>query len=96
MARTPRPTLRIRSLCFAGPVAAAGLIALSGCAQSQVQKVRLNLTPSMRTLHETGAEQQNNLAIYYNENLRMMAQDLGRFWYTDRPSRLTREPIPHP
>jgi len=37
----------------------------------------------------------NTLAFTRDTNLRMLIQDLGRVFYTDRPSMLTPEPMPH-
>ena len=48
------------------------------------------------TLYEREEDIDNALTVTFDENLRMAVEDLGRFWYTDRPSRLTREPIPRP
>lgn len=72
-------------------------VAASGCGSSKDKRVgaiRSDLTPEMKTLHNRPDDVRNSLAIYYNEMERMMWQDLGRAFYTDRPSRLTPEPVP--
>ena len=72
---------------------------LAGCAGSDTAAaryaaVRDNPTPELDTLHQRPVEIDNKMALTFDENWRMFTQDLGRFWYTDRPSRLTREPVP--
>ena len=86
MSRTSRLAL---AAVFAGT---AGLSV--GCSSSKNSQVRNNLTPEMKTLYQRPDDVKNDLAIYFNESERMFWQDLGRAWYTDRPSRLTPEPIP--
>lgn len=89
--RAARRTLLVASL-VAGPI-----VLLAGCASSsdpQTEMIRKNPTPELDTLYQTPDDVQNVLAIMENENRRMRNQDLGRVFYTDRPSRLTREPVP--
>jgi hypothetical protein len=77
-----------------------GLAALlAGCAggdtaAARYASVRDNPTPELDTLYQRPVEIDNRIALTFDENWRMFTQDLGRFWYTDRPSRLTREPVP--
>lgn len=88
MSRTSR--LALVSLALA-----AACTLTVGCTSSKdkrVAKIRQNLTPELVTLYERQDDLDNNLAIYFNEMDRMFWQDLGRAWYTDRPSRLTPEP----
>jgi hypothetical protein len=79
---------------------ALGLAAIvGGCtgsdtAAARYASVRDNPTPELDTLYQRPVEVDNKLALTEDENWRMFTQDLGRFWYTDRPSRLTREPVP--
>lgn len=78
----------------------AGTLLATGCTNStrsdyaQAQKIRDNLTPELDTLYQRPDDIENSLAIMADENGRMIWQDLGRAMYTDRPSRLTREPVP--
>ncbi len=78
-------------------VCGLGVLLLGGCAgnslDARTSAIRSNLTPELRTLYQRPADVDNALAITFNENWRMFHQDMGRFFYTDRPSRLTREPI---
>jgi hypothetical protein len=85
------------------PTAAAlaiGLAAmLAGCAGSDTSAVRYasirdNPTPELDTLYQRPVEIDNRLTLTTDENLRMFVEDLGRMWLLDRPSRLTREPVP--
>lgn len=79
--------------------AAALTAVLAGCANDPFERatmIRLSPTPELKTLYQRPADVANAWAIMDDENWRMFNQDLGRAFYTDRPSRLTREPIPHP
>ncbi len=87
-----------RSLGVVGVVAAA---ALAGCTtatsqadHNQAEQIRADLTPELDTLYQRPDDVYNSLTIMADENGRMFWQDLGRAFYTDRPSRLTREPVP--
>ncbi len=81
--------------------ASAGVCVLAGCAGDdgtqayrEWQEIRGDATPELATLYQREADVDNALTVMENENKRMFLQDLGRVFYTDRPSRLTREPIP--
>ena len=71
---------------------AAAALSLTGCASRNAQ-IRANPTPELYTLTGRYVDQQNDFAIMWDENVRMLRQDWDRFWYIDRPSRLTPEPI---
>lgn len=94
-----RPTNALpRTLAMSG---GAALLAacLAGCGTNPFSRdamIRFNPTPELDTLYQRPVDVANAWAIMDDENWRMFNQDLGRAWYTDRPSRLTREPIPHP
>lgn len=77
-------------------VLASGLAGVAGCASSQYDQVKADPTPNLDTLYQRPEDVDNAMVVTFNENERMFWQDLGRFWLTDRPSRLTREPIPVP
>jgi len=81
-----------RSILACLALVAAGSLPLGGC--STASKYRANLTPDLKTLYQREDDIRNAMAIMSDENGRMLNQDLGRAFYTDRPSRLTREPIP--
>jgi hypothetical protein len=79
-------------------LAAMTLSPLVGCESAgdrRYRQIRGNLTPELRTLHERKVDQQNAIALTFDENGRMFNEDWGRFWMTDHPSRLSPEPIPH-
>ena len=81
--------------CFAA-VLAAGLSV--GCASHDIndvsyKSVRRHLTPELQTSIERPIDVDRNLAVTDNLNLRMMMDDLGRAYYSDRPTRLTPFPI---
>lgn len=87
--RISRPSLALAVI--------AGAALLVGCTSSsdrRASQIRGDLTPELKTLGKRPDDVKNSLAIYFNEMERMMYQDLGRAFYTDRPSRLTPEPIP--
>mgnify|MGYP001192678175 CR=1 FL=1 len=74
----------------------AGVALASGCSNDRrAVEVRNNLTPELKNLHDRPEDVKNSLAIYFNEMDRMFWQDVGRAFYTDRPSRLTAEPVPY-
>lgn len=76
---------------------AALLVGVSGgCESSRVDEVRADPTPDLETLYQSQDEIDNALTRTFDEDGRMFWQDLGRVFYVDRPSRLTREPVPVP
>lgn len=97
-------TTRVRrmSVLAIGSLTAAGLAAgLGGCSTAssqadyaQAETIRANLTPELDTLYQRPDDMSNAFVVMLDENGRMFWQDLGRALYTDRPSRLTREPVP--
>ncbi len=90
----PRATLSVLSLI--------AVVGLSGCSMlgprtshdPDASRIRKNPSPELHTLHETPHDVQNVIAIMQNENARMRNQDAQRVLMLDRPSRLTREPVP--
>jgi hypothetical protein len=79
-----------------GLLVGAGLLA--GCTNplSRDARIRFSPTPELDTLYQRPVDIANALTLQEDENWRMFNQDLGRAFYVDRPSRLTREPIVHP
>ncbi len=69
---------------------------LGGCTRSRDAQIRSDLTPELVTLHERQVDSDNAGALTFDENGRMFMEDLGRAFYTNRPSRLTPEPTPRP
>ena len=77
--------------------AAVGLaMACAGCTTTRLDEIRADLTPELETLHERLDDMDISGALMADENGRMFMQDLGRAFYTNRPSRLTPEPMPRP
>ncbi len=74
---------------------ASGLAGACGCS-SQYDEVKSDPTPNLDTLYQRPEDVDNAMTVTFDENARMFWQDMGRLWLTDRPSRLTREPIPVP
>ncbi len=71
---------------------------LGGCStgDQRLDDVRADPTPDLDTLYQRPVDVDNALTVMADENGRMFWQDLGRALLLDRPSRLTREPIPRP
>lgn len=86
---------RTLTACFFSACAATALIAASGCETSRYQSIKDDATPNLDTLYERPEDIDNAVVTTFDENGRMIWQDLGRAMYWDRPSRLTREPVPH-
>jgi len=76
-----------------------GLMALSACVSREkypgYNTVASDLTPDMLTQHNRPIDAANAFAITTNENWRMFWADLGRASLLDRPSLLSRPPVPH-
>jgi hypothetical protein len=87
-----RSTITVAALAV---VVAAPLVGCQSEADRRAARIRRNLTPELDTLYQREDDIDNVLALTFDENGRMILQDLGRAFYTDRPSRLTPEPIPH-
>lgn len=71
----------------------------SGCmftGNSQLNEVRSDPSPNLDTLSQRPEDMDNAIVYTFDENGRMFWEDLGRVWFTDRPSRLSREPHLHP
>jgi len=85
---------RYALLTLAAGVAMSGVACAGPSGEREARKLRYNLTPEMYTLDQRPADVRNTLAIVRNENTRMIRGDLSRTFYTDRQSRLTREPVP--
>lgn len=67
--------------------------ALGGCASDGQGRIYGNLTPELQTLNERPIDVHRNVAYANNHNSRMFWSDLGRFFITDHPSRLTNTPV---
>lgn len=83
MSRTSRIALSV--------AAASLMLSIVGCGRHA--SIRREPTPELYTLTGRYVDYQNDFALMWDENMRMLAQDWARFWYIDRPSRLTQEPI---
>lgn len=77
-------------------VLTSAVLVLTGCETSRYQAVKDDATPNLDTLYQRPQDIDNALVVQMDENGRMFWQDLGRAFYVDRPSRLTREPVPQP
>ena len=84
-----RPALAVALL------AGSSLAFLSGCSSNSAQAFRSNPTTQMESRGESRDEVENNLALTTDTNYRNINNDLGRFFFSDRPSRLTDGPKPY-
>ncbi len=89
-----RQTLLITTTLLAAGIALSGCTASSRSDYAQTELLRQNLTPNLDTLHQRPDDIANAMSLMADENGRMFWEDMGRAFYTDRPSRLTREPVP--
>lgn len=87
--------MRIRRSAVITLAACSSLLGLlSGCGGTSITGLRLSPTPELAELGRTPDDVANNFAIMSNLNMRMLSEDIGRTLYTDRPSHLSRTPIP--
>lgn len=82
----------------AGLLLLAGLVCTLGACQSDPNDVsfdgiRKNLTPELQSQAERPSDIDRNLAVTFDTNGRMIWNDLGRAFYTDRPSMLSPFPF---
>lgn len=87
-------TVRLALGCAAAATLVGCTTASSPADYAQAERIRSNLTPELDTLYQRPDDMSNAMTIMADENGRMFWQDLGRVFYVDRPSRLTREPVP--
>ena len=70
---------------------------LGGCQtsaqQAQRNEIVLNPTPELGTLQSRETDVTNTTTVVFDTNLRSFRSDIGRLFLTDRPSRLTPEPV---
>jgi len=58
--------------------------------------IKGDLSPEMAGVSETKLDQERDLAVTNNANLRAMSDDFGRLLLTDQPSLLTPYPMINP
>lgn len=85
-------------VCLAALVTGGAAVGLtSGCSNSAQQEQRneivLNPTPELGTLQSREVDVTNTTTVVFDTNLRSFRSDVGRLFLTDRPSRLTPEPV---
>lgn len=71
------------------------LIACGSSYSSRHQALLDEPTPELSTLYQRQVDMDNRWAVTTNHSWLMFNQDFQRAFYIDRPSRLTREPMPH-
>ncbi|RMD65901.1 MAG: hypothetical protein D6824_01815 [Planctomycetota bacterium] len=90
MPRTLRRAVRpLSAFALAG-----ALSTLAGCAGGRVAQYRGDPTPETATLGDSQAQMHNRSAEMLDANLSLLLEDLARMGLWDRPSRLTKKPIP--
>jgi hypothetical protein len=87
---TVRPGSLTSLACVAAAIASFGLV---GCSSDPMatdfDSIKSDLTPELMNIAERDVDVERNLAVNSNQNLRMFWNDVGRFWYVDRPSILS-------
>lgn len=75
-------------------VGAAALLGLAGCESTgeSLTSVQLNPTPELKTTYQNRDERINTVVVTENTNSQVLREDLGKFFLTDRPTRLKEEP----
>ena len=87
-----------KTTTFAHLCAATMLTALAaGCQYDpndvSFYAIRHSLPPELRGAVDTQDDADRHLAVTNNTNARLLMDDLGRTFYTDRPSRLSPLPV---
>ncbi len=90
----------MNKVCSVSVLAGGALLfGLAGCQTARdplsYDAIRRDLTPELQGLVERPIDVDRNLAANNNQNLRMMWDDMGRTFYTSRPSSLTPMPVIH-
>ena len=77
-------------------VLAAAVMALGGCYQGgkEHREIQDNLTPELMTTSQRRVDASDAVSLTWNTDNRLFWEDLGRAFYTDRPSHLTPYPVP--
>jgi hypothetical protein len=88
-----RTSVLVRGM-LVGVVGLTASLAVVGCASedpmaTDFESVTDNLTPELQTLTERPVDVDRNMAVSFNHDERMFWSDVGRFFYTDRPSFLS-------
>lgn len=82
----------------------AAVVLAGGCSSNSSQvgssaqltrEVRSVPAPKLRTLSQRREDVRNETVLTLDTNARARWQEFRRFWLLDRPSLLTREPMPH-
>ena len=73
------------------------LALVGGCAteNSRHSAVVGDLTPELLTVNRRPVDAQNMTSLTWNTDNRLLWDDLSRGALTDRPSRLSKYPVPH-
>jgi hypothetical protein len=92
-ARSTNSSIVSGFVCLAA-LATMGLA--SGCNSAQQQQrneIVLDPTPELGTLQSREVDVTNTTTVVFDTNWRSFRSDVGRLFLTDRPSRLTPEPV---
>lgn len=77
--------------------AVLAMLLAGGCATAgpQHSKIVHNLTPELLSTDQRPVDVQNMTSLTWNTENRQFWDDLSRAALTDRPSRLSKHPVPH-
>lgn len=85
----------INVICVAAAVVATGVV-LAGCSAGgpEYDKIKNNITPELMTASQRPVDVESAVALNWNTDNRLFWNDMGRAFYTDRPSHLSPFAIP--
>ena len=75
----------------------ASVFLLGGCGSSDVftsRDARKNISPAMETMAMAKEQRKNRTAYTFDVNLRQLNDDVDMIFLLDRPTYLTRSPMP--
>ncbi len=83
-------------------VALTGLVALGGCSETRsngseritARSVRSDMSPELESIGESHQSRMNRYARVNNTNARQIHDDWDTIWLMDKPSQMSRYPIP--
>jgi hypothetical protein len=93
----PEPMKKIDTRVLVAGIAIVAAFNAVGCrtAGPQHSNVVHSLSPELLTTNQRDVDVQNMTSLTWNSHNRMIWDDLSRAALTDRPSRLSKHPVPH-
>lgn len=79
-------------------VLGASVVMLGGCSSSDditANSVRADMSPEMESIAMTPEQRKNQFARVVDTDFRQIVDDWDRLWLVDKPSGMSRYPIPN-